>query len=90
MTQKLPAEKLVSGLLQSIDPQQIADGNVRQTVEVLLNLIEQLNSKVKQLEEENQKLQDENNRLKGEQGKPKIKANKKKGFRGCFKSGELL
>ena len=43
MTQKLPAEKLVSGLLQSIDPQQIADGNVRQTVEVLLNLIEQLN-----------------------------------------------
>ena len=56
MTQKLPAEKLVSGLLQSIDPQQIADESVRQTVEVLLNLIEQLNSKVKQLEEENQKL----------------------------------
>ena len=80
MTQKLPAEKLVSGLLQSIDPQQIADESVRQTVEVLLNLIEQLNSKVKQLEEENQKLRDENNRLKGGQGKPDIKANKKKGF----------
>ena len=80
MTQKLPAEKLVSGLLQSIDPQQIADESVRQTVEVLLNLIEQLNSKVKQLEEENQKLRDENNRLKGEQGKPDIRANKKKGF----------
>ncbi|MEM1391750.1 MAG: hypothetical protein AAF316_03245 [Cyanobacteria bacterium P01_A01_bin.80] len=37
MTQKLPGEKLVSGLLQSIDPQQIADEGVRQTVEVLLN-----------------------------------------------------
>ena len=35
MTQKLPAEKLVSGLLQSIDPQQIADEGVRQTVELL-------------------------------------------------------
>ena len=81
MRQKLPAEKLVSELLQSIDPQQIADEGVRQTVEVLLNLIEQLNSKVKKLEEENQKLRDENNRLKGEQGKPDIKANKKKGFK---------
>ncbi|MGD1914268.1 MAG: hypothetical protein ACFB2X_26570 [Rivularia sp. (in: cyanobacteria)] len=46
----------MSGLLQSIDPQQIADEGVRQTVELLLNLLEQLNSKVKQLEEENQKL----------------------------------
>ena len=71
----------MSGLLQSIDPQQIADESVRQTVEVLLNLIEQLNSKVKQLEEENQKLRDENNRLKGEQGKPDIKANNKRGFK---------
>ena len=81
MTQKLPAEKLVSELLQSIDPQQIVDEGVRQTVEVLLNFIEQLNSKVKKLEEENQKLRDENNRLKGEQGKPDIKANNKKGFK---------
>ena len=77
MTQK-PPEKLVSPLLQSIDPQQIADFEVRQTVEVLLNLIEQLNLKVKHLEKENQKLRDENNRLKGEQGKPDIKGNKKK------------
>ncbi len=81
MTQKPSSEKLVSGLLQSIDPQQIADSQVRQIVEVLLNLIEQLNSKVKQLEEENQKLRDENNRLKGEQGKPDIKENKNKGFK---------
>ena len=81
MTQKLPAEKLVSGLLQSIDLQQIADEGVRQTVELLLNLIEQLNVKIKELEEENQKLRDENNRLKGEQGKLDIKASKNKGFK---------
>ena len=81
MTQKTSSEKLIAGLLQSIDPKQIADEGVRQTLEVLLNLIEQLNSKVKQLEEENQKLRDENNRLKGEQGKPDIKANKKIGFK---------
>ncbi len=81
MTQKTSSEKLIGGLLQSIDPKQIASEGVRQTVEVLLNLIEQLNCKVKQLEEENQKLRDENNRLKGEQGKPDIKANKNIGFK---------
>ena len=43
MTRK-PSEKLVPALLQSIDPRQIADSEVRQTVEALLNLIEQLNS----------------------------------------------
>jgi len=62
MKQKQSSEKLVATLLQSIDPEQIADKVVRQTVEVLLHLVEQLNSKVKQLEEENQKLRDENNR----------------------------
>ena len=80
MTQKPSPEKLLSALLQTIDPKDIADEKMRQTVEILLNLIEQLNSKVKDLEEENQKLRDENNRLKGEQGKPEIKANKAKGF----------
>ena len=34
MTQK-PPEKLVPALLQSIDPRQITDAQVRQTVEVL-------------------------------------------------------
>ncbi|WP_017747455.1 hypothetical protein [Scytonema hofmannii] len=54
---------------------------MRQTIEILLNLIEELNAKVKRLEEENQKLQDENNRLKGKKGKPDIKANKTSGFK---------
>ena len=53
---------------------------MRHTVEILLNLIEQLQLKVKGLESENQRLKDENNRLKGEQGQPDIKAKSKKGF----------
>lgn len=60
MTQKSLSSKQVSALVQTIDPKEIADNAVRQTVEILLNLIEQLNSKVKDLEEENQKLRDEN------------------------------
>jgi regulator of replication initiation timing len=52
-------------------------GLMRQTVEILLNLIEKLQLKVKDLESENQRLKDENNRLKGEQGKPDIKAKSK-------------
>ena len=80
MTQKPSTEKLVSALLQTIDPKEIADQSMRQTVEILLNLIEQLNSKVEDLEQENQNLRDEINRLKGEQGKPDIKGKKPRGF----------
>ena len=86
MTQKIAPEKLVSALLQTIDPKEIADEQMRQTVELLLNLIEQLNSKVIELEAETQKLRDENNRLKGEQGKPDIKANKKKRLNNNYSS----
>ncbi|MEH1770881.1 MAG: hypothetical protein V7K76_25200 [Nostoc sp.] len=81
MTQKPSQDKAIEALLQSIDPKKIADEGVRQTVELLLNLIEQLNTKIKDLVAENQKLRSENNRLKGEQGKPDIKANKSKGFK---------
>ena len=86
MRQKTAPEKLVSALLQTIDPKEIADEQMRQTVELMLNLIEQLNSKVIELEAETQKLRDENNRLKGEQGKPDIKANKKKGLKKDYSS----
>ena len=86
MTQKTAPEKLVSALLQTINPKEIADEKMRQTVELLLNLIEQLNSKVIELEAETQKLRDENNRLKGEQGKPDIKANQKKGLKKNYSS----
>ena len=81
MTQKMiESDKSISDLLQAIEPKGIADESMRQTVEVLLNLIEQLQSKVKGLESENQRLKDENNRLKGEQGQPELKAKNKKGF----------
>jgi regulator of replication initiation timing len=87
MTQKPFPSEQVSALLQTIDPKKIEDNAVRQTVELLLNPIEQLNSKVKDLEQENQKLRDENNRLKGEHGKPDIKSNKIKGFKEDHPSG---
>lgn len=78
MTQKQDSSKK-SGekILQTIEPKGIADESMRRTVEILLNLIEQLQAEVKELRAENQQLKDENNRLKGEQGKPEIIANKK-------------
>lgn len=78
MTQKSKIENSISALLQTIDTQEIADKSMRQTVEILLNLIEQQQLEIKELRQENQKLRDEINRLKGEQGKPDIKGNKKK------------
>lgn len=81
MTQQSSPAQEISTLLQSIDPEQIADKGVRQTVEVLLNLIERLNAKIKDLVAENQKLRDENNRLLGEEGKPNIKSNKTEGLK---------
>jgi hypothetical protein len=86
MTQKPSTEKLESALLQSIDPKEIADQSMRQTVEILLNLIEQLHSQVEDLEQENQKLRDEINRLKGEQGQPEIKGKKPRGFSNNYSS----
>jgi regulator of replication initiation timing len=78
MTQKLDSgKKLGEELLQTIEPKGIADESMRRTVEILLNLIEQLQTEVKELSAENQRLKDENNRLKGEQGQANIKPNSK-------------
>ncbi len=64
MTQRKSIHLLsTSELLQTINPQLIADDDLRLSLEVLLNLIEQLNHKVKKLETENQLLKDENNRI---------------------------
>jgi regulator of replication initiation timing len=81
MTQKQSPDKPVETLLQAIDPTGIADESLRRTVEILLNLIEELKAETEELRVENQKLRDENNRLKGEKGKPDIKANKTSGFK---------
>ena len=67
-------------LLQSIKRKGIAEEPMGQKVEILLNLIEQLQSEVKELRAGNQGLRDENNRLKGEKGQPEIKAKNQKGF----------
>jgi regulator of replication initiation timing len=88
MTQNQSSEKLVETLLQTIDPSEIADSSLRQTVEILLNLIEQLHTQIKELQQENQRLRDENNRLKGEQGQPDIKAKKPRGFSNNHSSEE--
>ena len=48
MTQKIiESDKSISDLLQTIEPKGIADESMRHTVEVLLNLIEQLQLKVR-------------------------------------------
>ena len=73
-------EKLISSLLSTINPKLIADDSMRQMVELLLNLIEELNSKVIELSAENQRLKDEINRLRKEQGKPEIKGKKPRGL----------
>ncbi len=86
MTQKSSPEKLVETLLQSLEPSEIADESLRRTVEILLNIIEQLRAETKELRDENQRLKDENNRLKGEQGKPDIKANKPKELKENYSS----
>ena len=59
MTQKIiESDKLISNLLQTIEPKGIADKSMRHTVEILLNLIGQLQSEVKELRAENQHLRD--------------------------------
>ncbi len=78
MTQKLDlSKKSGEEILQTIEPKGIAYQSMRRTVEILLNLIQQLQIEIKEIRAENQQLKDENNRLKGEQGQPDIKASKK-------------
>ncbi len=79
-------EKLRASLLETINPKLIADDTVRQMVELLLNLIEELNAKIIELSAENQSLKDEINRLNGEKGKPNIKAKKPRGFNQNYSS----
>ncbi len=79
-------EKLISSLLETINPKLIADDSMRQMVELLLNFIEELNAKIIELEAEIQRLKDENNRQLKEQGKPDIKAKKPRGFNQNYSS----
>ena len=67
-------------MLQSIERKGIAEESMGQKVEILLSLIEQLQSEVKEIRVENQGLRDENNRLKRGKGQPETKAKNQKGF----------
>ncbi len=86
MRQNNDNQKLVEQVLQTIDPTEIADKSLSQTVESLLNLIEKLHVQLQDLQQENQRLRDENNHLKGEQGQPNIKAKKPRGFSNNYSS----
>lgn len=57
-----------------IDLHGIADENLRGTIILLLNAIEQLVKENDELRQKNQALMDEVNRLKGEQGQPSIRS----------------
>ena len=61
----------------NINLNSIQDQKIKETIQVLFNLIEAQATTIRKLQEENQQLRDENNRLKGEQGKPKIKPDNK-------------
>jgi hypothetical protein len=63
-------------MLETFDPNTIADEGVRQVFIYLMNVVETQHATIQKQAEEIQHLHDEINRLKGEQGKPKIKANK--------------
>ena len=66
-------------MLKDIDPTSIQDmAGARQTIRILLNLVETSKQENDLLKEEVQRLKDEINRLKGEQGKPDIKPKKNK------------
>jgi hypothetical protein len=69
----------VSTLLEGFDPNQIQDlEGARQTIVMLLNLVETLKAENQALREQVQRLRDEINRLKGEQGRPKVKPKRQK------------
>ena len=62
----------------NVNPDEIPDENISDTINLLFQLIEELHINNEKLKTENQKLRDEINLLKGEQGKPNIPSSKKK------------
>lgn len=59
-------------ILQTIDPDALPDAQLRPTLRLLLNIVEELVVAVEALKVENQQLRDEIQRLKGEQGTPRF------------------
>ena len=63
----------------AIDPESVADPNLRRCIVGLLNIVQQQSEEIARLREENRTLKDEIARLKGEQGRPKVRPNKPAG-----------
>ena len=63
--------------ISTLDLAGLQDDSLKNTFELMLNLIENLHQEIIELKETNQDLRDEINRLKKEQGKPDIKPNTK-------------
>jgi len=71
---KMKSSDAFTAMLDALDLSAIQDEHARQTIRLLLNLVEEMKQENRTLRDEIQRLRDENNRLKGEQGKPKLKA----------------
>ncbi len=64
--------------LLQVNPDEIPDKQIANTIRLLLQIIEELSEENEKLKAEVQKLRDEINQLKGEQGKPKTAGSKKR------------
>ena len=73
------AKRSVAEAIASLDLATIADAGTRRTLQVLLNLVEEVMAENEALRAENQQLRDELTRLKGGQGRPKIRPGKSVG-----------
>ena len=63
--------------ISTLDLASIQDDSLKNTFELMFNLIENMQQEVLELKKTNQALRDEINQLKGEQGKPTINPNTK-------------
>ena len=62
-------------MIDNLKLKSIEDENARELIVQLINMVESLSKEVRELKEKNQDLRNEVNRLKGEQGKSGTKGN---------------
>jgi cell division protein FtsB len=74
--------------ISTLDLASLQDDSLKNTFELMLNLIEDLQQEALKLKAVNQSLRDEINQLKGEQGRPTIKPNTKSDSRDISTQGK--